>query len=322
MGCMRRIGKPRSNSSVNTAATLRATSALTTSIPRCTSPSKPWKLTSTRRSRDWPTGHPACHAPTATIRAHWVDGTAEITAFAVTGAGRGVGSLVGDEPAVGAVAAAATAPEADVTDGVTLGDGAAGSGRDGEAEGGTGTAHPLTTRRAAATRTAARRALCGDGVVGGGTAARAAGGRVTRTRLAAAAPTGMFSGATGCHEHDHRDDRRRLSPRRRSRPPRRVGRHRLPWCYLGSTWLDLALAERGRGDPVLVRHRLFELNPDLPAEGVPMAGSSRPVRQLRRRRDAHARLDRHGPGGGTRLRLRRRRQGAEHPPRPPRARPP
>ena len=65
-----------------------------------------------------------------------------------------------------------------------------------------------------------------------------------------------------------------------------------PWCYLGSARLDLVLAEReAAGDPVLVRHRPFELNPDLPAEGVPMAGflearfgSSDAVA------DAHARL--------------------------------
>lgn len=43
-----------------------------------------------------------------------------------------------------------------------------------------------------------------------------------------------------------------------------------PWCYLGVRRLDAALA--GSSEDVVVRHRPFMLNPDLPAEGVPMAG--------------------------------------------------
>jgi len=43
-----------------------------------------------------------------------------------------------------------------------------------------------------------------------------------------------------------------------------------PWCYLGVRRLDAVLAESG--EAVVVRHRPFMLNPDLPPEGVPMAG--------------------------------------------------
>jgi predicted DsbA family dithiol-disulfide isomerase len=46
-----------------------------------------------------------------------------------------------------------------------------------------------------------------------------------------------------------------------------------PWCYLGHAYLDQVLAERkADGETVVVRHRPFELNPELPSDGVPMAG--------------------------------------------------
>jgi predicted DsbA family dithiol-disulfide isomerase len=46
-----------------------------------------------------------------------------------------------------------------------------------------------------------------------------------------------------------------------------------PWCYLGSARLDKVLSERkADGETIIVRHRPFELNPDMPPEGVPMAG--------------------------------------------------
>jgi predicted DsbA family dithiol-disulfide isomerase len=46
-----------------------------------------------------------------------------------------------------------------------------------------------------------------------------------------------------------------------------------PWCYLGSRRLDRVIEdEAAAGRELEVRHRPFELNPDLPPEGVPMAG--------------------------------------------------
>lgn len=47
-----------------------------------------------------------------------------------------------------------------------------------------------------------------------------------------------------------------------------------PWCYIGKRKLDGALAELARSEPSLgvqVRWHPFELNPDLPAEGMPRA---------------------------------------------------
>lgn len=42
-----------------------------------------------------------------------------------------------------------------------------------------------------------------------------------------------------------------------------------PWCYIGQTRLDAALAaERADGGVVDVRHRPYQLNPGLPSEGV------------------------------------------------------
>lgn len=44
-----------------------------------------------------------------------------------------------------------------------------------------------------------------------------------------------------------------------------------PWCFIGQTRLDRALeAERAAGRPVEVRHRPYQLDPTLPAEGLPM----------------------------------------------------
>ncbi|MEL7140393.1 MAG: DsbA family oxidoreductase [Pseudomonadota bacterium] len=40
-----------------------------------------------------------------------------------------------------------------------------------------------------------------------------------------------------------------------------------PWCYIGKTRLDRALAEAGR-NPFTPRWRMFRLNPDMPAEGM------------------------------------------------------
>lgn len=40
-----------------------------------------------------------------------------------------------------------------------------------------------------------------------------------------------------------------------------------PWCYIGKTLLDRALAERPR-HPFTIRWQPFQLNPDMPADGM------------------------------------------------------
>ncbi len=40
-----------------------------------------------------------------------------------------------------------------------------------------------------------------------------------------------------------------------------------PWCYIGKARLDQAIAETGR-DPFEVSWRIFQLNPDMPPEGM------------------------------------------------------
>ncbi|MEL6766403.1 MAG: DsbA family oxidoreductase [Pseudomonadota bacterium] len=40
-----------------------------------------------------------------------------------------------------------------------------------------------------------------------------------------------------------------------------------PWCYIGKTRLDRAIAEAGH-NPFTPRWRMFRLNPDMPAEGM------------------------------------------------------
>ncbi|MEM7496448.1 MAG: DsbA family oxidoreductase [Pseudomonadota bacterium] len=40
-----------------------------------------------------------------------------------------------------------------------------------------------------------------------------------------------------------------------------------PWCYIGKTRLDRAIAETGH-NPFMPRWRMFRLNPDMPAEGM------------------------------------------------------
>ena len=134
MGCMRRIGKPRSNSSVkrgHAAGDVGVDDRASRGAPSVEAVEVDLDATQPRLADRAP-GVPRADGddPGPLGRRHRGD-------HGVRRDGRGprVGSLVGDEPAVGAVAAAATAPEADVTDGVTLGDGAAGPGRDGEAEG-------------------------------------------------------------------------------------------------------------------------------------------------------------------------------------------
>ncbi|MGF1501320.1 MAG: DsbA family oxidoreductase [Paracoccaceae bacterium] len=40
-----------------------------------------------------------------------------------------------------------------------------------------------------------------------------------------------------------------------------------PWCYIGKTKLDAAMAEAG-DTPFDIRWRIFQLNPDMPADGM------------------------------------------------------
>ena len=65
-----------------------------------------------------------------------------------------------------------------------------------------------------------------------------------------------------------------------------------PWCYLGHARLERVLGAQARdGREVVVRHRPFELNPDLPPEGVPMAGFLEArYGDAQAVRDSHARL--------------------------------
>ena len=44
-----------------------------------------------------------------------------------------------------------------------------------------------------------------------------------------------------------------------------------PWCYIGKKRLESALAELGIADETTIRWLPFELNPDLPEEGMPRA---------------------------------------------------
>jgi len=47
-----------------------------------------------------------------------------------------------------------------------------------------------------------------------------------------------------------------------------------PWCFIGKRKLEAALADLGRTDPsvgVAIRWHPFQLNPDLPGEGIPRA---------------------------------------------------
>lgn len=41
-----------------------------------------------------------------------------------------------------------------------------------------------------------------------------------------------------------------------------------PWCFIGKRRLERALAERADGDPIALGWRPFQLNPDMPDEGM------------------------------------------------------
>jgi predicted DsbA family dithiol-disulfide isomerase len=76
-----------------------------------------------------------------------------------------------------------------------------------------------------------------------------------------------------------------------------------PWCYLGKRRFDLALAARPQYEPV-VTWRPFELNPDLPSEGLDretyMAARMPDQAQLA---ESHAELERQGESSGIRFRF-------------------
>jgi predicted DsbA family dithiol-disulfide isomerase len=64
-----------------------------------------------------------------------------------------------------------------------------------------------------------------------------------------------------------------------------------PWCWIGTRRLAAALEAEPPGS-VVVRHRAFELRPDLPPEGVPRAGSGDELQA------AQARVTEIGAGDG------------------------
>jgi predicted DsbA family dithiol-disulfide isomerase len=76
-----------------------------------------------------------------------------------------------------------------------------------------------------------------------------------------------------------------------------------PWCYLGKRRFDLAIAARPQYEPVIV-WRPFELNPEIPLEGVDretfMAARMPDSARLE---EAHAELERQGEGSGIRFRF-------------------
>jgi len=76
-----------------------------------------------------------------------------------------------------------------------------------------------------------------------------------------------------------------------------------PWCYLGKRRFDLAVAARPQYEPVIV-WRPFELNPDVPVEGVDretfMAAKMPDQAKLEA---AHVELERQGEVSGIRFRF-------------------
>ncbi|HXP66021.1 MAG TPA: DsbA family oxidoreductase [Steroidobacteraceae bacterium] len=76
-----------------------------------------------------------------------------------------------------------------------------------------------------------------------------------------------------------------------------------PWCYLGKRRFDLAVAARPQYEPV-VAWRPFELNPDVPVEGVDretfMAAKMPDQARLEA---AHVELERQGEASGIRFRF-------------------
>jgi predicted DsbA family dithiol-disulfide isomerase len=76
-----------------------------------------------------------------------------------------------------------------------------------------------------------------------------------------------------------------------------------PWCFLGKRRFDLAVATRPQYEPRIF-WRPFELNPDVPVEGVDretfMAAKMPDQARLA---ESHAELERQGEGSGIRFRF-------------------
>jgi predicted DsbA family dithiol-disulfide isomerase len=75
-----------------------------------------------------------------------------------------------------------------------------------------------------------------------------------------------------------------------------------PWCYLGKRRFELALAARPQYAP-RVTWRPFELNPDLPWDGVPRADRPATTGDPARLADSHAELKRQGEAVGLQFRF-------------------
>jgi predicted DsbA family dithiol-disulfide isomerase len=77
-----------------------------------------------------------------------------------------------------------------------------------------------------------------------------------------------------------------------------------PWCYLGKRRFELALAARPQYEPEII-WRPFELNPDLPWEGVERAGylASRFGGDATQIEDSQAALVKHGEAVGLQFRF-------------------
>jgi predicted DsbA family dithiol-disulfide isomerase len=76
-----------------------------------------------------------------------------------------------------------------------------------------------------------------------------------------------------------------------------------PWCYLGKRRFDVAVAARPQFEP-RVTWRPFELNPDLPAEGVDRAAYlAARLGNAERVAAAHAELKRQGEAAGIDFRF-------------------
>lgn len=76
-----------------------------------------------------------------------------------------------------------------------------------------------------------------------------------------------------------------------------------PWCYLGKRRFELAVAARPQYEP-RVTWRPFELNPDIPAEGVDRAGYlAAKFGTPEQVAEAHAELKRQGEASGIEFRF-------------------